>query len=591
MDITGKFNKFHSPALHILVIAALAAIVYSNTFSVPFHFDDKLNITDNAMVKDMDKLWPPSQARWFGYLTFAINYRINGLDPAGYHAVNIAIHVLNALLVYWLVLLTFKTPYSTALLKNDGEASVKARSSAIALLASLLFAVHPVQTQAVTYIVQRFASLAAFFYLFSLTTYIKARLAGLRLSNTHPGAAQSHSSRWYFYAISMMSAILGMKTKEMTFTLPAVIMLYEFAFLAGSKFNRRSLLYLVPFLMAVVVMLLSVTGFGTDFNNVLTATNEISRHDYLVTQFRVLVTYLRLVLLPVGQTIDYDYPVYRSFFDPNVFFSFLFLTALFGTAVFLFIRSRTSLSRRLIAFGIIWFFITISVESSIIPIADVIFEHRLYLPGAGLFIAFSAMAVSLGEMLGKRYGQRASITFLCAVTAVIAVLSSAAFIRNTVWRSEISLWEDVVEKQPYGVRAHSMLGILYQRYGRIDLAIQKFSQAIKIRPSYAEAHVNLGSAYVDQGRLDEGMKEFMIALNLRSLDDIDTANLFINIGNCYLKKSMPDRAIEFFNYAVPIIPDDATVYLFLGRAYEAKGMKDKASEHFGRAHRLNPDLF
>jgi tetratricopeptide (TPR) repeat protein len=369
------------------------------------------------------------------------------------------------------------------------------------------------------------------------------------------------------------------------------MMMYEVAFLNQTKFSRKSLFYLFPFLSALVVMLLSITGFGTNFNTVLTATNEISRHDYLITQFRVLVTYLRLILFPLHQTLDYDYPVYHSFFDPKVFFSFLFLAALFVTAVFLFIRSRSSLSRRLLAFGIALFFITLSVESSIIPIADVIFEHRLYLPSIGLLIALSAMTVSFGEKLRKRYGRWATIALLCTTAAVIAALSAAAFIRNTVWQSEISLWEDVVEKQPSGVRGHSMLGILYQRNGRLDLAIEKYRRAIQIRPSYAEAHVNLGSAYVDLGRLDEGMREFMIALNLRSLDDIDTANLFINIGNCYLKENMPDRAIEFFNYAVPVIPDDAVVYSFLGRACQAKGMTEKAAEYFGRAHQLNPDLF
>lgn len=581
------FNKLRSPALHILVIAALSAIIYSNTFSVPFHFDDKLNITDNAMVKDPDRLWPPSHTRWFGYLTFAVNYRLHGLDVTGYHVVNLGIHILNALLVYWLVILTFKTPYSAPLLKNDQESS-GSRSALTALLVSLLFAVHPVQTQAVTYIVQRFASLATFFYLLSLTTYIKARLAG---PDGKQGTTQSVSLRWFLYSISVLSAILGMKTKETAFTLPAVIVVYEFAFFTGTKFNKSNLFYLVPFVLAPVVVLLTMAGFGANIDAVFTATNEISRHDYLLTQFRVLITYLRLLLLPVRQSVDYDYPVYHSFFDPHVFFSFLLLAALFGTAVVLLVRSRSSLSRRLTAFGIAWFFITLSVESSIIPIADVIFEHRLYLPGIGFFIAISITTFSLGGELRRRCGRRAAIALLCTAAAVIALLSSAAYIRNTVWRSEIALWEDVVGKQPSGPRGHNMLGILYHRTGMIDRAIEKYRRAIRIKPSYAEAHVNLGSAYVDQGRLDEGMYEFMTALNLRSLDDIDTANLFINIGNCYLKKSMPDRAIEFFNYAVPIIPDDARVYVFLGRAYEAKRMADKASDYFGRAHRLNPDLF
>ncbi len=592
------YATFRSPVFHLSLIAALACIIYSNTFSVPFHFDDKLNIVDNAFIKDIKNFWPPAAARWFGYFTFALNYRFNGLDTTGYHAVNLAIHILNSFLVYWLVLLIFKTAFFTSPVRNF-EGSEQSRGITTALLAALLFAAHPVQTQAITYIVQRFASLATLLYLLSLTAYGQARLLSFKGAN-RPGNRMNVIAQSILYVVSFLSAVLAMKTKEISFTLPVVIILYEFSFFGGAKqpslrdLHRRKILYFLPFLLTSLIIPLTLIRSATGWKNlfsVFTATNEISRHDYLLTQFRVLVTYLRLLFFPLNQTADYDYTVYRSFFDAAVLFSVLLLASLCGLAVFLSLRSRSTFQTgRVIAFGIFWFFITLSVESSIIPIADVIYEHRLYLPSAGIFIAAAAAGVSGAHMAQKRH-RLAFSALIAAGGLIIIVFSTSTFLRNRVWSSETGLWQDVIEKHPANVRAHSMLGILYQRNRLLNEAIEEYVKAVTLKPSYAEAHVNLGSAYVERGMLDQGMKEFMTALHLRSLDDIDTANLYINIGYCYQKQGLPDRAIEFYNYALPIIPDDANVYFFLGKAYDMKGFRKSAAEYFSRAHQLNPDRF
>jgi hypothetical protein len=588
-----SFN-LSSPRLQVLIVAVLALLVYSNTFTVPFHYDDKLNIVDTARVKDLHTFWPPSGMRWSGYLTFALNYHFGGLDTTGYHAVNLLVHILNAFLVYWLVLLTFRTPYY-AQEAAQTTGTERRKNALTALFAALLFAAHPVQTGAVTYIVQRFASLATFFYLLSLTTYVRARLIPLSPDRDDHHNGTKALAKWSLYAASLLAAVLAMATKEIAFTLPVVIILYEVFFLSSGSTRRVSvikrILYLLPFLLTLAIIPLVITQFGTNLKNAFSATNEISRHDYLLTQFRVIVTYLRLLFFPVDQSISYDYPIYRTFADPAVLSSFLLLASLAGLGAVLFIRSRAfSHPARLISFGIFWFFITLSVESSIIPIADVIFEHRLYLPGVGASIAVTATAGWLVEVLQKRY-RRAGTVVVAAGAIVVAVLGTAAFMRNTVWKSEFTLWEDAVKKYPGALQAQNMLGILYQAQGNSMEAMNAYRRALALNPSYAEAHVNLGSIYVDQGMLDEGMKEYMAALNLRSLDDIDTANLFINIGYCYLKKGLPDRAIEFYNYALPMVPGDATVPYFLGQAYRAKGMSGKAAEYFRTAHQLNPDRF
>ncbi len=585
--MSAILHRFRGPFVQAILIAALACLVYSGTFSVPFQFDDKLNIVDNPLIKDLSNFWPPSGVRWFGYLTFALNYAFNGLDPRGYHAVNLVIHVLNAFLVYWLMLLTFKTPWYSR--KETAHENERTWHELTALFTALLFAVHPVQTQAVTYIVQRLASLATLLCLLSITAYIQARLISAARKSRDGGSTRM--SIVFFYAVAVLSAVLAMKTKEISFTLPVVIILYEFFFFtADPPLFSKKLLYLLPLVLTLAIIPFTMTGFSGDMLSAFTATNEISRHDYLLTQFRVLVTYLRLLVLPVNQSVDHNYPVYHEFLAAPVLLSFLFLALLAGFGVHLAVRARRARPARLIAFGIFWFFITISVESSIVPIADIMFEHRLYLPSVGAAAAVTAGMAFLAEKLQSRH-RHALTAFLAGGIVVVITLAAAAFSRNIVWQSEIALWENAVERHPEAARALSMLGIQYGAVGRRSDAINAYRKAIAAKPAFAEAHVNLGSAYVEEGLLDEGMNEFMKATSLRNMDAIDTANLYINIGYCFERKGMPDRAIEFYNYALPMVPDDAGVYFFLGRAYQAKGMNARAGEFMSKAHQLNPDKY
>ena len=374
----------------LLAITILGTIIYSNTFNASWHFDDNTTIVENYNIRDLKKTVLGGGSRWLGFITFALNYYFGKLDVFGYHLVNTCIHLISAILVYFLVLLSFKTPC----LKDT---KISHYTASLSLASGLLFVAHPIQTQAVTYIVQRFASLATLFYLLSLVFFIKARLHNLE------------GKRFYFiphlawYLGSLVSAFLAMKTKEISITLPAIIMLYEFCFFSLSlRTLVRKLAYLIPFLLAFFIIPLSRYGIGlfgisggtfigiAEVGDVIgQATQEttaISRTDYLLTQFNVIVTYIRLLFFPVNQNLDYDYPLSHTLFEFPTFLSFLFLASIIIFGVWMFRRSQ------LISFGIFWFFTTISVESSIIPIRDVIFEHRVYLPSVG-FVIFLTVAI------------------------------------------------------------------------------------------------------------------------------------------------------------------------------------------------------
>jgi Flp pilus assembly protein TadD len=567
-------------AAHIILIAAVAIIAYSNTFQVPFQFDDTCYIKENPMVPNLGYFLDPQETevrglpqnvllsrktRPLGYLSFALNHKVHGLDVAGYHIANLSIHVMNAVLLYLIVILTFRTP-------NLSSSELTKHSGSVALFSALLFVSHPLQTEAVTYITQRFASLAAFFYLLSLVSYIKARFS------------IKNSKRLLFYGLCLLSALSAMKTKEISFTLPLALALYEFTFMRGDM--KRRLLYLLPFLLMLPVVPLGVMRTeGSLWEALADATTthiEVSRWEYLFTQFRVVVTYIRLLFLPVEQNLDYDYPMYKTFLAPGVFLSFLFLLVLFSGSVFFYRRSGgggKGAGLRLVGFGVLWFLLTLSVESSVIALADVIFEHRAYLPSAGLFISVSAAAF---YVVRRRAGMRVLLS--AALVMIVMSLSAAAYSRNFVWGSELGLWRDVARKSPDKARPHNNLGVAYKNEGMFDEAINEYRTALLINPKDVDAHNNLGTAYERMGMFEEAVREIRTAISI----DPDFAKGHFNLGVVHAEHEQYDKAIEEFQIVLSINPYDAKAHNNLGNAYKKLGLYDEAAYEFNTALGINP---
>lgn len=548
---------------HILAIIVFTLLPYSNTFDVPFMHDDLKSIVVNPVITDLNNFIdaasfgrsadsvvvdkPLLKMRYLGYLTFALNYAVHGLDVRGYHMVNILIHLCTSLLLYRLVILTFKTP-RFAPVETPHELS--GSRDFIALFSALLFAVHPVQTQAVTYVVQRFASLATLFCLLSLVGYVQFRLS---FSPASPGY-----KRYFQYAASLVAAVLAMKTKEFALLLPVVIFLYEVMFFE-SRLKER-LVYLAPLCLTMLIVPLSLlntgdAGLDESAAKISGAYGGISRLDYLYTQFRVIVTYIRLLLFPVNQIFDYDYPIYSSFFIPEVATSFLFIFSIIFTGVYLFWLSRNSARRhyqlyRLASFGIFWFFITISAESSIIPIADVIFEHRLYQPSIGFILAF----VVVIELLREKWA-RGSAFVLKASAFVLFLLtigfSIATYARNSVWRDKIGFMKDEVNKSPGKMRPHLNLGFLYARQGFLFEAINEYKLAMRIDPYSASVHNNLGNVYGKLGRMAEALNEYHAALRLKP----EFVEAHFNLGNSYAALGKSDEAKNEYREALRLNPD------------------------------------
>jgi len=570
-----KTNKLYN-LVFIFVILIAGIIAYSNSFGCSFHFDDKnifesivndVNIFQNSVTKDSAgigdwlRLFPN---RPLGILTFAIDYKIHGLDVWGYHLVNLIIHLINAFFVWWLTWLTLSTPA----MKDEAISRYK---TMIAFLTSLLFVTHPLATQSVTYIAQRFASLATLFYLLSLILFVQGKLW-----------QGNKNIPWFLFGGSIICATLGMLTKEIVFTLPFAIVLYDYCFLKAVpwKLERKDKSLIISFIILLIFIILFFRNYLLNVfetvppDQVHGYSDSISMKEYFLTQFSVILTYIRLFFLPINQNLDYDYQMSTGFFQLRTFLSFSVLLGILASGVVLFKRYR------LISFGIFWFFLTLSVESSIIPISqNVIFEHRTYLPSFGFFLALTC---AFFYFFKERYLKYAVIIILM-IASINTILT---YQRNKIWKSEYTLWNDCVKKSPNKARVNNNFGLFLFTEGKTVEAIDHYNKAIRLTPDYTSAYNNRGVAYAKLGRYQQVIDDFNKAILLKP----DDADGYYNRGTAYSKLGRYQQAIDDYNQAIRLKPDYADGYYNRGTVYARfLGQYRLAIEDFNKAISLNPN--
>lgn len=541
----------------MIILLFAGAAVYSNTLKSPFHFDDFSFILDNAAIRSPERLgelfryWP---SRFIGFFSFAANYRIHQFDVSGYHLVNIALHVINSFLVFWFVSLTFSTP------ALKGKETYRHRGI-IGFFAAAIFLTHPVQTEALNYIFQRVTILAAFFYLASLCLFAKAMLSmgeGGRINK-------------FYYSASLAAALAGMFAKENVVTLPLMILLYGLYFFKHGKASGWK--YSLPFLLLLPVVPVTVVVakpvIFADIERLLNAPLLSSSH-YFWTQLNVLITYLRLFLLPVGLNLDYDYPIAQTFWGMPALASFLILSIIIS-GILAFRRHR------FMSFAIFWFFLALLPESSLVPLADPIYEHRLYLPMVGLGI-FAADALY--------YLCRCKKAWIAAVilSAAVCTYSILTYQRNRVWKNEIVLWSDAVNKSPGKARPYNNRGLAYLDRREYDKAIADFSRSIEVKPDYADGYYNRGLAYQNKGESGRAISDYnkAIAINPRYL------KAHINRGQLFSANRERERALSDFKRAIEIAPFDAAGYFNLAYLYLSLGKKEEAAAVYEKLLEVDP---
>ena len=553
-----SFYKKYKHPLNVLLLTLAGLLTYSNTFHAGFHFDDFRDIVNNPAIRDIRNLsicfrYAPS--RFVAMITFAINYRLHGLNVVGYHVINIAIHIANACLFYILV---------HQLLVRVKQFSHTHRSI-VALSAALFFEVHPIQTQAVTYIVQRMTSLASMFYLLSLVLYIRLR-------------QRKKTSRNFILGIlAVISAILGMLTKQIVFTLPVMLLLVEWLLMPHPIYRHRKwrIVWAAGLLMTgFIIPWLHHFDLSLLFRTIPPQQGHlyhITPGSYLLTQANVILTYIRLLLFPIGQLLDYDYPLVHSFLDLHVMISIGIITLL------IIIGLSLRKSHPLISFGLFWFFITLSVESSIIPLPNVIFEHRLYLPSVGFIFVLTGLYCWLRNRWNPRLIAMVAIAWLI-------ILAGLTIARNRVWQTEFSLWNNVVRKAPENVRARTIRGKLYAQAGQFEAALFDLNHALERNPAYANARLNRGIVYARQGHMKAALKDFNNVL----VQHPGSMEARLNRANVFLALGAFRRAINDYSAVLAESPDIANVYVNRGVAFIQTGNQTAALHDFNTAIRLDP---
>ncbi|MBW2569569.1 MAG: hypothetical protein JRD93_09605 [Deltaproteobacteria bacterium] len=367
----------------IFLITAIAAVIYSNSFDCSFHFDDQHAIVENYAIHRFDVKQIFSSSRPILDLTLAVNYYFGKLDVFGYHLVNLLLHISNGIMLYFILLWTANLP---SMKEKYGQRAYK-----IALYASLIFIAHPIQTQAVTYIISRSSVLATTFYLLTLLLFIRALQESSKVEKPKP---ETHNSKFYL-AAGFLTSCLGMGTKQITATLPLTLLIYDFYFISDGNWKtlkNHYKIHIAMFCTIGIAIYLSTSGlqkfvsFDYAKGVQMPFGESVTSFQYFMTQLHVIPYYIKLLFVPTNLNLDYDWPITMQL-DLTTILFFILLAAIAGLAIWMYHRAR------LLSFGIIWFFVTLSVTSSFVVIYDVIFEHRLYLPSIG-FAIFAALLIS-----------------------------------------------------------------------------------------------------------------------------------------------------------------------------------------------------
>ncbi len=556
--LTGSAGKL-IPAL----VFGAGLYAYHNSLRGPFIFDDVHAVLNNPTIRQLWPLWrvmsppPGTTGRPVVNLSLALNYALGGLNVWGYHAVNLAIHILAALALYGVVRRTLLGP---SLRDRYGD-----EAPWLALAVALIWVVHPLQTESVTYIITRTESLMGLFFLLTLYCVIR-------------GADSSHPGAWY--AVAAGSSALGMGSKEVMAVAPVVVLAYDRLFLSksfGEIVRRRWGLYTGLAATWLVFAALVQPRVRMDITSL--AKTEITRWDYLKTQAGVIVHYLRLAFWPHPLVGDYDdWPLARSI--TAVLPSAAVVLALLGATVW-------ALYRRLrLAFLGVWFFLILAPTSSVWPLlTEFAAERRMYLPLAAVIVlVVIGWRMALGKIC-RRLGRKTLQPVLGAVVLVATVVTLAQLTvrRNEDYRSAVSFWSDVVSKRPDSARGHNNLAESLWRQGKIDEAVRHFFEAMRIRPNSAQAHYNLGTALASQGKLEEAIAHYSEALRINP----NLAAAHSNMSVALARQGKLKEAIAHYSEALRIAPS-AAVHYNLGTALALDGRTQEAIQQLEAALKLDP---
>ncbi len=508
---------------HLLIIITFGITAYANSFSNEFLYDDEHYIQRNPYIKDVshlkdiftknvgagvwrrDNFYRPMQL-----LAYSIVYHIFGLNVFGFHLLNFLLHLSNAYLIYFFTLTLFKR-------------------RELSFISSLLFMVHPIHTEAITYINGTADPLAMFFGLLTLLFYLRCgKIYSVHhcencISKLSPKAIflKADKTRTY-YLLSLLCFTAALMSKETIIILPFLIILVD---LYKREFTRKKLAKYVPYftlMCCCILARLTIFNFTKSLNlfaqpNIYTE----NLHYRIFTFLAGLIEYYKLLLLPIGLKYDRAMVVFVSFFTPKVLFSFILLS------IFSYFAYKSFKGNRLILLGFTWFFISLAPVSGIIPINGFVMEHWLYFPSIGFILTFSHLLAKLDKKL-----------YLPLLLVIAIIFSYLTLERNKAWSNPVTFYTKILEHNPHIGRVRHNLGMAYGDKGMFNKAEEQYKMAISLQGGYAETHHNLALLYFRKGKVREGISELKEAI---AIDD-NFIYSHITLREVYEKSGMAEQA-------------------------------------------------
>ncbi len=553
----GTMTWFREYILPILLIISLGVFIYSFNITNKLFWDDDDWIINNPMVHELSwsslrALFSENALAGIGsvsnyyrpvlFTTFAINYALGGDNPIGYHLVNNFFHIANGLLVFFIL---------NSVLKKPEE-----KFSLIAFLTSLVFIIHPLQTEAVTYVAGRGDPMGVFFMLTALALWYRAEC--LYLSWMH----------WWRIG-SMISLILALLTRETAIIFPVLLGVFFVAFMTRERFFRSLLLGIqktIPYLSVVVlygILRLTVLNFSNTLNFYETA-NVYSEHLIvrLYTFMHVLGVYLRLLVWPTGLHMERSVPVHLSIFDIHVWPMTLFLIGLGVLLIILYRKEKNSLEVfksqfRVWFFGMGWFFVALGPVSGITPINALLYEHWLYLPMIGFFlIVFDSLERLIHRLRVPDLQRKIGYTFGLIVVGMNIFFITQSIKRNMLWGDAITFYKDVLKYEPRNVKINNNIGNLYNQKGDTDQAMIHYQQAIAIGDVFPQPYYNLGTILEERGEVAKAADLYEQAIKL----DPNFYYAYARLAKAYTNQKNYRGALGVLEAVKQRYPEDPALY-------------------------------
>jgi tetratricopeptide (TPR) repeat protein len=538
----------------LIALGVLAA--YHNCFFTPFVFDDFPVIVENPTIRRLwpigDALSPPRASgmtvsgRPLVNLSLAVNYALGGAAVGGYHALNVMIHIMAGWTLFGIVRRTLLRP---RLRERFGAAALP-----LATAVAVLWTVHPLLTESVTYVAQRAESLMALFYLLTLYGFIR-------------GTESAKSGVWYGLCVG--ACLLGMATKEVMVSAPLIIFLYDRTFVEGTfqrAWKRHWRLYVglagtwlvLGYLVISTGNRAGTAGLGT----------HVRMWEYALTQCWAVTQYLWLSIWP--HPLVFDYGMWLARDAAEVVPRALILAGVL-TAVVVGLRFNPA-----IGFLGAWFFLILAPTSSFVPVvSQTVAEHRMYLPLAAL-VALTVTGLHI--WIGRR-----SLAVFVVLAVVLGFLTSR---RNFDYRSAVAIWGDTVSKRPGSLRAHYSLGFALEQAGKIEEAIGQYEQVVWLDPDYAEAHDRLGNDLIQVGKLSDAIGHFEQALRIKP----EYSKAHNDLGVALERAGRIPEAITHYEQALRLNPHYADPHYNLGIALERSGRVREAIVCYEQALQLDPNF-